>query len=427
MATANTTDAAPVPPSARGAIANARPLPILILFTANAISLIGNVLAMVAIPWFVLQTTGSATQMGITGFFTVLPVAVAAFLGGGLVDRLGYKRASIIADVTSGIAIALIPLLFYTAGLAFWQLLVLVFIGNLLDAPGNTARSALIPELAQLANMPLERASAAIQAIERGSRLVGAPLAGVLIAILNPGNVLWIDAATFIASALLVALAVPWMARVGNPAPRTYAAELFDGLKFLRKDRLIKALVLTVMITNFLDAPSGTVVLPVYAKQQSGSAVDLGLMIAALGGGALLGAVLFGVVGHRLPRRVTFAFMYMLVGMRFFALALFPDLPVVLLVMFIAGVAAGPLNPIMSTIEYERIPPDMRGRVFGTITAGAWFAMPLGTLLGGFAVERMGLLATLLTLGILYLLTTSSLLVNPSIREMDRATTADAH
>ena len=77
-----------------------RSVPIFALFTANAVAMTGNVLAVIAIPWFVLQTTGSAAQTGITGFFSVLPVVVTAFLGGGLVDRLGFKRASIIAGIT---------------------------------------------------------------------------------------------------------------------------------------------------------------------------------------------------------------------------------------------------------------------------------------------------------------------------------------
>jgi hypothetical protein len=69
-------------------------LPIIALFTANAISLTGNVLTAIAVPWFVLQTTGSATRTGITGFFTVLPVVLAGFFGGTLVDKLGYKLAN---------------------------------------------------------------------------------------------------------------------------------------------------------------------------------------------------------------------------------------------------------------------------------------------------------------------------------------------
>src|SRR6187200_3126117 len=95
-------------------------VPFYALLTANAISITGNVFSNIAIPWFVLQTTGSATQIGITGFFTILPVVLAGFFGGTLIDRLGYKRTSIIADIASGITSALIPLLYYTVGLEFW-------------------------------------------------------------------------------------------------------------------------------------------------------------------------------------------------------------------------------------------------------------------------------------------------------------------
>ena len=190
--------------------------PILALFIANAISLVGNVLATIAIPWFVLQTTGSAAQTGITGFFTILPVVIAGFLGGTLIDRMGYRRTSIIADIASGVTVALIPLLHFTIGLQFWQLMVLVFFGSLLDAPGSTARDALLPELAEQAGMPLERATSLAHVVERGARLVGAPLAGLLIAFMGTANVLWLDAGSFAISAALVWAAV----RVKTPAPR---------------------------------------------------------------------------------------------------------------------------------------------------------------------------------------------------------------
>src|SRR5215216_7447722 len=232
-------------------------LPIYSLFAANAISLVGNVLSAIAIPWFVLQTTGSATRTGITGFFTVLPVVLAGFFGGTLVDRLGYKRISIIADLASGVTTALIPLLYFTVGLEFWQLMVLVFLGALLDAPGSTARSALVPELAEMAHMPIERATSLIHIIERGARLIGAPLGGLLIALMGTENVLWLDAASFFISAGIIAVTI----KIHQPVPQeehkpggSYFSELREGLSFIFNDKLVLAIVLMVMVTNFLDA-----------------------------------------------------------------------------------------------------------------------------------------------------------------------------
>ncbi|MGH2583597.1 MAG: MFS transporter, partial [Dehalococcoidia bacterium] len=117
----------------------------------------------------------------------------------------------------SGATVALIPLLYHTTGLSFPLLLLLVFLGALLDAPGETAGRALRPDLATMAGMPLERANAATQAIQRGARLAGAPLAGILIATFGASTALWVDAATFAVSAAVVALCVP--------ALRTHAGE----------------------------------------------------------------------------------------------------------------------------------------------------------------------------------------------------------
>jgi len=89
-------------------------------FADSGISYTGDVLTLLAIPWFVLQTTGSVEQTGITAFFSTLPTALSAFFGSTIVDRLGYKRTSVTGDIASAITIALIPFLYSTIGLALW-------------------------------------------------------------------------------------------------------------------------------------------------------------------------------------------------------------------------------------------------------------------------------------------------------------------
>src|SRR6266571_594363 len=86
---------------------------------------VGSQLTLVALPWFVLQITGSPTQTGLTGSFLALPQFISGILGGAVIDRLGYRRVSIAADLVSGAGIATIPLLHAIGGLAFWQILTL--------------------------------------------------------------------------------------------------------------------------------------------------------------------------------------------------------------------------------------------------------------------------------------------------------------
>jgi len=403
-----------------------RRLPLIALLAANAVSMVGNVLATVAIPWFVLETSGSAAKTGLVGFFTILPVVLAGLLGGALIDRLGYRRTSILADLASGASVALIPLLHATQGLQFWHLIILVFLGALLDAPGGTARSALVPDLADRAGMPIERASSAAQVIERGSRLVGAPLAGVLIGVMGTANVLWLDAVSFLVSAALVGVCVAAAPVRRRTEEEPYLGELKAGLRFLRTDRVILTIVIVVMLTNFLDAAFSGVILPVYVKQVLGSPVNLGLILAANAGGAVMGAMAYGVVGHRLPRRGTFVAMFVFASLQLWAFALYLPLPALLTVVIVCSVGAGPLNPIIDAVSYEHIPADMRGRVLGTITAGAWLAMPLGVLLGGVLTEQLGVDPLLVLLALAYLATTLSMAILPAMRGMNRPVHATA-
>jgi predicted MFS family arabinose efflux permease len=300
---------------------------------------------------------------------------------------------------------------------------VLVFLGALLDAPGSTARSALLPELAEMAQMPIERATSLLHMIERGARLIGAPLGGLLIALVGTENVLWLDAASFFISAGIVAVTINVHQTVQQEEKQpggNYFDELREGLRFIYTDRLMLAIVIMIMLTNFLDAMFSGVVQPVFVKQVYGQALDLGLLIAANGGGAVIGALIFSAVGPRLPRHAVFVFGFVLTSLRFFLYAMYPPLWVTVAFVILFSMGAGPLNPILGAVEYERIPKNMRGRVGGAISAGAWSAMPLGMLMGGVLTERWGIHPMLIGLGIIYLITTLSMAFIPAMKEMNR-------
>lgn len=175
-----------------------------------------------------------------------------------------------------------------------------------------------------------------------------------------------------------------------------------------------------VMLTNFLDAIFGGVLQPVYVKEVYGNALNLGLLIGANGGGAVIGGLIFAAMGHRLPRHATFVGAFVLTGFRFWVYALYPPVWALIAVTLVTSIGAGPLNPIIGTIEFERIPPHMRGRVFGAITAGAWIAMPLGMLLGGILTDRFGTFIMMIGLAITFLITTLSMAFVPAMKEMNR-------
>lgn len=398
-----------------------RRTPLYALYAADVISLSGNAVAQLAIPWFVLTTTGSATYTALAVFFNFLPIVLAAFFGGPIVDRLGFRTASIVADLASAAAVAAIPLLYSTVGLELWALFALVFLGALLDAPGATARAALLPDLIELAGVRMERASGIRGAIQQSSTLVGAPVGGVLVATVGATGALWLNAASFLVSAALVVAFVPRPTRheEDTGAPSGFLRELAEGMRFIWNERLLRAMVVTVLISNFVEAPF-PIVMAVFAEENYGSAADLGLLYGVFGGTALAGALLYSWRGHRWPRRWTFVGCFAAIPLVYLALATLPTLPVALIVVGVVGLAAGPLNPLIFTIVAERVPTELRGRVFGAVRAGAWASIPLGILVGGVLVETIGVAATFLAIGVSYAALVAYGFFNPALRAMDR-------
>jgi MFS family permease len=403
-----------------------RRAPLYALYTADVISLAGNAVAQLAIPWFVLTTTGSAALTGLAVFFNFLPIVIATFFGGVVVDRLGFRTSSVVADLASSGAVAAIPLLHSTIGIELWQLMALVFLGALLDAPGATARAALLPDLVELAGVRMERASGIRGAIQQGSLLLGAPIGGVLVASVGATNALWLDSASFLVSAALVAFVVPRPKPAAAPETSTrFFIELADGLRFVWNERLLRALVLTVLVTNFLDAPF-PVVMAVFAEDAYGSAADLGLMYGTFGGAALVGALAYSSIGHRLPRRLTFVCCFAVFPITYLVIATLPSLPVALAAFVVGGLASGPVNPLIFTVVAEIVPAELRGRVFGAVRGGAWASIPLGILLGSALVAVVGVPATFLGIGLCYATVVGYGFFNPAFREMDSRASGEA-
>ncbi|MGR8010269.1 MFS transporter [Streptomyces hypolithicus] len=400
--------------------------PFAAVLAANAVSIAGTSLTMIGVPWFVLETTGSAGRAGVVAFCATLPVVVSALVGGPVIDRIGRRRVSVASDVVCGLAVGAIPLLHYAGALEFWMLCALMALGGLAHTPGMTARSVLVPDLAAHAGTTLPRAASLFEGVSRGARMAGAALAGVLIALLGAEAVLLLDALTFAASALLVAAGVRGV-RAAEPqksAPpvsfRTYRTELREGYVFLARNRLLLAMVLMVMLTNGLDQGWSSVLLPVHAKDSLGGATALGFLAAIFGGAALLGALLYGAVGERFGRRAVFTVAFLLCGLpRFTVAALVDGFAALALTMAAGGLAAGMLNPILTTTTFERVPQELRSRVGGVATAGCELAMPMGGLAAGLLVQETGLVTALLIFGGTYFLATLSPLVFPSWRTMD--------
>lgn len=393
-------------------------LPLFALVGANAVSGLGNILTTIAVPWFVLETTGSAGRAALIAFATRIAVIPASFVGGALADRFGAKPISILGDLASAVTVALVPLLYAADALELWHLFVLMLVGAVLDYPGAIARAAVLPELADRGRVSYERANSADSGLTFGVEVVGAPFAGLLITLIGAANVLWFDALTFALSAVLVAALVPSVVREA-PRDEPLFSHAVEGLRFIRRDRLISWLLLTSMVSNFVLAPLGAVLIPLYALEEFGDPARFGLIVGAGSVGALAGSLFFGAVGPRLPRRATYLLVYAGMCAVWLTLAFVPPYAVFVTAFAFSTFLSATVNPLLQTIRQERVPPELRGRVFGTVLSLVVVASPVGLLVGGLIAEIGGLRAGFGFAFVAYSAITLGAALNPVLKEMN--------
>ncbi len=394
--------------------------PIMALATAETISLTGTRLSMVAIPWLVLTMTGDPVLTGLAGFAEMLPYVLAKALGGPLVDRLGARRIAIAADLASMAAIALIPLLHLAGLLSIATILPLVALLGIARGPADGAKYSMVPAIAAIGAVPLERVTGIMGVIERLASTVGAAVAGALVALLGPALALSLTAAAFGISALTIAVALPPLkqpASAASAANAGYLAELGEGWRWFRRDAVLVGLVLMIASTNFLDAAYSSVLLPVWSKAH-GSAALLGLLFATFSGASIAGSALATALAGRLPRLLVYIVAFLLTGApRYLAFAVDSPLAALVVVLLVGGFASGFLNPILGAVTFERIPAALTGRVSALVNALCWTLMPLGGLAGGALIALIGLPATFACFGLAYLAVTLLPLAVRSFRE----------
>jgi MFS family permease len=397
------------------------------VLVATWLALTGTRISVVAVPWFVLVTTGSATQTGLVAFCEMAPYVLVKALAGPLIDRTGPRTVSWSTDAVSATVAVAIPALHAGGRLSWWLLLLLVAVIGAVRAPGDLAKQVMVPEVAECGRVPLERAAGLSGVAERLALTVGPAAGGSIVALLGPMTALVVNALCFALGSLVIAFVVP--RNVGRsaeeperePGGHGYWRRFGEGMRFLYRDPLLLTVTAMISVTNLLDAAFTSVLVPVWAKESGNGPGAVGITGSAWGLAAVAGSLVAATIAHRLRRRLVFFTGFLLAGAPRF-LILTVDLPVwaIAAVFSVSGFGAGFLNPILGAVLYERIPRQLLGRVRGLGTSLAWMGIPLGGLLAGASVSFFGLVPALLAAGVTYFLTTNLAGLRPEWREMDR-------
>ncbi|MGI5479414.1 MFS transporter [Streptomyces lavendofoliae] len=416
--------------TASGTAPARRRTPLVALMIAQYLSAFGNAITIVTVPMYVLSSTGSSMATGLAGFANTLPLIFAGAVGGVLIDRFGGRRLSVLCDLTAGVVIALVPVLDETTGMPLPVLMALLFGRTVVATPAGAARMTLLQPLTERAGARLAGVNSWYQASPRLGLVVGAPLAGLLVAVSDPLVGMYVDAATFLLAAAIIAFLVPGAKR-RSEAPQGrrpgFFTQLAEGAALIRTMPVIGAMTAFVVVTNFLDDAFTPLFLPVYAQTVLHEGATLGWLLAASGIGSIIGTLLYGPASRRLlaNRRWTLLGCFAVVAALRLLLVLQPNLVGTVAICFLIGLAGGPLNPMLSTVMLERVPEELRGRVFGLSGALAMGAAPLGILCAGLAVDWTGLRTAMLSFALAYVVLIVVSLRVAALKNMDARPASD--
>jgi MFS family permease len=360
--------------------------PLVALVSAEIVSILGSRMTYLALPWFVLVTTGSPSKMTLVLAAEIAPMAILGIPSGMVVERLGARTTMLVCDAARVPLLAALPLLHSADALSFPLLLVLVFALGCFMAPYFAAQRVILPELVGENETTIAQANSVIEGGTAFAGLAGPALAGLLIPFIGAPNVLYVDAATYAVAFLLLAGFVPKTKRLGARATHGVLA----GIKFLLGDKLLGPLSGTVIVLNFLGAGLSAT-LPFYAFDEfSGDAKIAGLFFTAMGAGAVIGSIAAVVVVKRFPPLRLAALGIVALTLPLWLLPF--GLPAwgVMAALFTAMLFTPLVNgPVIGVIT-ARTPVDLRPKMMTALISLSTLSAPAGFLVAGQLLEPWG-------------------------------------
>jgi MFS family permease len=361
---------------------------IVALLVAEVVSSTGSQMSGIAIPWFVLVTTGSAARMSWVAASEIAAMGIFGILSGKAATRAGARRTLLTCDVARAPLTLAIPVLFSTGELPFALLLVLVFAIGAFSAPAFGARAAIVPDVVGEDERVVGKAAAVFQAANRLTILLGPVIGGILIGTIGATRVLYVDGGSYLVSIALVAAFVPATAPHAADAPGL--DDMFAGARFLWREPLLRAWTLGMLLIE-LCWQALFVAIPFLVYSDYGRNAHLvGYILGGFGAGAVIGSA----AAYRLLDRVEPLLMAS-VGMVAQSLPLFLlvfDAPawVEVLALFGSGLANPFVNAAAGGVGTLRMPRSLRqqGSAFSIGLSG--LVSPIGVLAVGPALAAWG-------------------------------------
>jgi len=363
-------------------------------WSGQLVSLIGTLMQIVGQSWLVLELTHSSVALGIVAALQFTPMLLTVLFAGVVIDRLPKRGLLLVTQMALLAQAGVMALLTISGVVQLWHVYVLAVVLGLLNAFDNPTRQAFVADIVDRRDMvnAVSLASAQFNA----GKLIGPAIGGLVIARWGTGVCFLLNALSFLAVIVCLALMRPeeFPAQPKRPARRSsILVDLVEGMRyFLSKPELATAIIVLCGLGPFIYSTSN--IIPLIAQDALGvGPAEFGLMVSAVGLGSLISALVIAThgksaVGLVLAAAASFCVLYL-------ALAFVPTYATALAVLLLVGFALQWFGTLVNTLLQLGSPDHFRGRamsVFALLTNGS---QPIGALFMGFMAAAVGIRATI--------------------------------
>jgi MFS family permease len=381
------------------------------LWIGRLISLFGDALTLIALPWFVLQVTGSGTATAGILLTLQLPAILTSMVIGSLIDRFQPRAIITIDNGLRTFIIGLIPILHWFGLLELWLLFLLTFLAGMLVPATEVGSRSLLPDLVE--DKDLGAANMLWSFSLNLSLVIGPALAGLLVASFGGPAVLLIDAGTFAVMAIL-AVTLPILKRSQPPAQAPLSERL--GLRQLWQMKVVRYTTLLSLVFFFSYGPLEAA-LPLYSDViLQTDARGYGLLWSALAVGALIGTLSSTMLSKHLRLGVALPLIALLWGASLLPMMFINNLWLACGLLLLGGLMWGPYTPMETTLLQRNVPKAQLGRVFGARSTLLTGGSPLGLAIGGILLAFVPSTSVIALSAIACILVGLGGLVSPTFR-----------
>ena len=382
-----------------------RVAPFVLTQLASLTSVTSGSMVFIAIPWIALEISGSAASAGLVVALTAIPGLFIIPIVGSVIDKYGRRRVAIWAELITAAFTLLLPLVAGIWELTLAWLIVLAILKNLVAPAGPTARKSLVPDIATPAGMTLDRANSIHEGVFATGFALGPALATFCIALIG-------SAETFLVIAVFAAISgilASFVRVVEQHEPNDESEKepfhryALQGFKILFATPSVLVMMSAIVILAVIYLPTEMVILPAYYNSL-GDPEGLGLLISAMAGASIFGALFFEQIHRFLSYSTILRVGILGVPLAMLPMSQLPALWAMLVGAMVLGLAWGPLLPLLNTIIQRKIPANKRGRVFA-LEMAIWNGGPLISMVAvGAAVDGLGVKSTYTALAITVLI-----------------------